>query len=105
MTHVDVRPEAEADLIDIGLYIAEYSTTRARSVVQRLRLRARLLKTHPEAGRPRPELGDGIRSLIDRPYVLLYRIEGAAVEVVAILHGARDLPTVLSARLNAERDD
>lgn len=93
------RPEAEIDLIEIALYIGEDDVRRAQTMVARLRKRSELLSKHPEAGRPRKELGEDLRGLFERPYLLLYRILPDAVEIVAILHAARDLPSALAARV------
>jgi toxin ParE1/3/4 len=102
MTRVVFRPEAEADLTAIALVIAEHSVRRARSFVDRLRERCNILEQHPLAGRPRPELGDGLRSLYERPYLLIYRIQFDAAEIVAVLHSMRDLTTALAARIDKE---
>jgi len=102
MTDVVFRPDAEADLLMIALHIAEHSPSRARKLVARLKTRAEILKLHPLAGRPRLELGEDLRSLSERPYVLIYRLIGEHAEIVAILHGARDLPAALAARIDRE---
>jgi len=102
MTRVVFRPEANADLAAIALFIAEHSVTRAGTFVKRLRDRCRVLESHPHAGRPRPELGDGVKSLFERPYVLIYRLEDDTAEIVAIVHAMRDLPAALAARVAAE---
>jgi toxin ParE1/3/4 len=102
VSQVIVRPEAEADLTAIALYVGEQNVDRARALITRLRQRCRILEAQPFAGRPRPELGEGLRSLVERPYLILYRIEGDAAEIVAILHGARDLPAALAARIARE---
>lgn len=66
MSGIVFRPEAEADLIAIALHIAERDVARARKLIARLRTRTQILATHPLAGRPRIELGDGLRSLSER---------------------------------------
>jgi len=103
MTRVLFRPDAEADLSAIAVHVAKHSKSRARALVQRLQARCLVLVAHPLAGRPRPELGEDLRSLSDRPYVLVYRLVGNDVEVIAILHGARDLPAALAARINKDK--
>jgi toxin ParE1/3/4 len=60
------------------------------------------MAAHPFAGRNRPELGDGLRSLTERPYVLIYRVIDETAEIIAVLHGARDLPAALAARISSE---
>lgn len=99
MTRVVFRPEAESDLTAIALHVAEHSVDRARALVARLKARCVIPTNHPMAGRPRPELGEGVRSLSERPHVLLYRLAGDGAEVIAVLHGARDLPTAVAARI------
>lgn len=99
MKPVVFRPAAEADLLAITAYIAEHDPDRARKFVARLRDRCSKLAARPQLGRPRPELGDEIRSLWERPYVLLYRETQSEMEILAVIHGARDLPATLNARL------
>jgi toxin ParE1/3/4 len=92
------RPEAEADLLAIAIYVAEQSPGRAAVLVRRLRERCRILERLPFAGRERPELGLGVRGLLERPYLLLYRVGTDAIEVIAVIHSARDLPAAMAAR-------
>ena len=99
MIQIVFRPEAENDLAAIALYVAQSSPERARAVVHGLRRRTQILLTLPLAGRPRPEFGADLRSLVERPYVLFYRVIGDTAEIVAILHGSRDLPAALAARI------
>jgi toxin ParE1/3/4 len=100
MLRVVFRPEANADLAAIALTIAEHSVSRAKQFVKRLRDRCSILAQHPEAGRLRPELGEGIRALFERPYLLLYRVDGEIVEIVAVIHAMRDLPAALATRVS-----
>jgi toxin ParE1/3/4 len=99
MSKLVFRPEAENDLEAIALYIAQSSLERASALVARLRRRTQILSTVPLAGRPRPEFGGDLRSLVERPYIIFYRVIGDNAEIVAIVHGARDLPTALAARI------
>jgi toxin ParE1/3/4 len=97
------RPSAEADLTAIALQIAVRNVERAEAVVERLRHRTQSLKSHPLIGRVRPEFGDDIRSLVERPYLILYRYlpgrpPSGTVEIVAVLHGARNLVAVMASR-------
>jgi toxin ParE1/3/4 len=69
----------------------------------RLGARAGALSTTPERGRKVPELAaldaHHYRELIERPWRILYRIEGDRVLVVAVLDGRRDLASLLIERL------
>jgi toxin ParE1/3/4 len=101
MKAVVLRPMAEADLLAIAQYIAENDPGLALTFVERLRARCLSLGKHPELGRPRPEFGVDIRGLWEKPYVALYRITADAVEILTIVHGAMDLPSVVAARLES----
>jgi toxin ParE1/3/4 len=46
-------------------------------------------------GRTREELGPGLRSVVLEHYVLFYRVTATAVEVLRILHGTRDIDTIM----------
>lgn len=67
MKPVVFRPAAEADLLAIAAYIAENDPDRARKFIARLRQRCERLGARPNLGRLRPELGDDIRSLWEKP--------------------------------------
>jgi toxin ParE1/3/4 len=47
-------------------------------------------------GKARREFGAGIRSFPVRDYILVYRTIADGVELVRVVHGARDLERVLS---------
>ena len=99
MPRLIVAPEARRDLTAIRDYIARDNRQAARRVVLRLRDLARLLAGAPALGRRRPELGRHLRSFAADPYVLFYRpLEAeAGIELVRVLHGARDVDAVFSA--------
>ena len=54
-----------------------------------------LLRTHPQSGQERPELGAGIRSFSHRPHRVLYRIDGDVVTVLRIIHAAQDTSRIV----------
>lgn len=80
------------DLERIADYIAEDSPGYAAAFVRRVRDRARSLEQMAERGRVVPELEEpAVRELIVGSYRLIYEIEGAGVNVLGLIHGARDL--------------
>jgi len=84
---------AAADLESIVEHIYRDSEFYAAAVARELVAAARSLATLSERGRVVPEYGDaGIRELIVRRYRLIYRVASGRVEVVRIIHGARQLP-------------
>ena len=98
MPRLVIAPEARQDLRAIRDYIAEDDPKAARRFVIRLRDMARMLAGASAIGRARPEIGAGIRSFVVNRYVLFYRpLTGAAgIELVRVLHGARDVDAVFS---------
>ena len=93
-----VAPEARLDLREIRDHIAKDRPEAARRVLMRLRAMARPLADAPAIGRLRPELGADIRSFVADRYVLFYRPlnRSVGIELVRVLHGARDVDAILS---------
>lgn len=91
-------PESEADLLHIWAEGAlRFSKEIADSHLRNIQSTASRLTEQPLLGREREELQPGIRSLVIYPTVLFYRVSGDAVEVVRVLDGRRDLPTIFLA--------
>lgn len=91
MISVIFSPQADQDLEDIGDFIAQDSALHAKAVVAGLRLRSHNISNAPRAYPTRDDLGIGLRAMIWRPYLVLFRITPVHVEIVRIVHGARDL--------------
>jgi plasmid stabilization system protein ParE len=89
--HVVITADAEADLDDIFDYVAEDSPTAAFGLVATLRAKALRIGLAPRAYPARSNYGNGIRVTFSRSYVILFRIEPDRVEILHIVHGARDL--------------
>jgi toxin ParE1/3/4 len=85
------RPRAEADLFEIWDYIADDSETRADDFIDSVSRKFAILAERPNIGRYRGELGENIRSFPVGRYVIYYQPVQDGIEVVRILHGARDL--------------
>lgn len=86
---------ARQDLIEIYDYIADDSLERAWAMVTRLERRCHMISEQPKIGRKRDELAADLRSVAEGNYVIFYRLAGGGgVEVVRVLHGARDLPAI-----------
>lgn len=87
-------PAAETDLDDIWLTIALESQTGADRLIDSIGRRCGQLSEFPELGRLRPEIAESTRSLNVGNYLILYRIAARTIEIVRIVHGARDLTTL-----------
>ncbi|MER2535216.1 MAG: type II toxin-antitoxin system RelE/ParE family toxin [Rhizobiaceae bacterium] len=88
-------PAAARDLDDIWLEIAQDSVKNADTLIERLCDRLQQLVTFPESGSLRREIATDARSLTEGSYLILYRIADAQVEIIRIIHGARDLTALL----------
>jgi len=86
--------KARSDLTEIWLYIAERNPAAADRVLDEIERVYRLLATRPRIGRERPEIKAGIRSLGVMSWIIFYRIEEEFIEIVRVLHGARDLDEI-----------
>jgi toxin ParE1/3/4 len=85
------RPRAQSDLVEIWDYIADDSEARADAFLDRIDQKFRTLAQRPGLGRARDELAEGLRSFPVGRYVVFYRPLPEGVEIVRVLHGARDL--------------
>jgi addiction module RelE/StbE family toxin len=87
---------ATADLESIVEYIFRDSEFYATAVARELVTAARSLTTHAERGRMVPEYEDPtVREIIVRRYRLIYRVKPERIEVLRIIHGARQMPPTI----------
>jgi toxin ParE1/3/4 len=88
---------ARRDIAEIYHYIESRSGSAltAERFVQRLRAQCRHLAELPAVlGRPRPELGPGLRSFTFQGYLILLRYAGEVLEIVNIFEGHRDIQAI-----------
>lgn len=95
MARVVWSPQAEADLEDIWLYIAQDGPERADRVVRAVAKRSSLLGDQPGIGTPRDELLPGLFGFPVESYVIFYRKREHGIEIVRVLHAARDIEKIL----------
>ncbi len=91
MPSVVIRPKALEDLAEIWACIAEDSPRPADAFAAAIDREIRSLARRPLIGRARPELLTDPRSLPFGRYVIFYLPRNRGIEVVRVLHGARDL--------------
>lgn len=91
MSGYHFTPKAAADLESIQDYIARDRPGASLAWVQLLEQRCIRLAENPGWGRPREDLRPGLRSLTFGRYLLFYRQTGRGIEIVRVLHAARDL--------------
>lgn len=84
---------AKRELRGIHDYIAQNSSRYAQGVVDRITRKSKLLKKFPLLGAEVPEYEDAsIRELLEYPYRIIYRVREDRIDVVSVVHGARQLP-------------
>jgi len=86
-----ISAQASVDLIDIWLYIAEDSVRHADEFTDEVRSKFPLLAQCPECGPRRDDLAPGLRSHPVDNYVIFYRAYAQGIEIVRVVHGARDI--------------
>lgn len=84
-------PAAESDLDDIWYHIALDNPSAADRTIDKLRQRLEQLTAFPESGRARPDIAPNARSLTVGNHIALYRLSDRGLEIVRVVHGARDL--------------
>jgi toxin ParE1/3/4 len=94
-------PRARDDLIEIYVTIGVERPDAAERYFDRIEEKVRLLHDQPRLGVRRPDIRRGARMLVEAPYVILYETVPdtdtgplTAVEIVRVLDGRRDLPTL-----------
>jgi toxin ParE1/3/4 len=86
---------ARRDLLDIWYEVSEVNPSAADDLYRRLEARVEMLRQFPKAGRARPNIAPEARALVDLPYLILYRIIPEGVQIVRVLHGARNIGSTL----------
>jgi antitoxin ParD1/3/4 len=95
-----LSPQAADDLINIWRYIKEQSTLEIADRVESvIRERIAFLARHPEAGHWRKDLTDvAVRFFSVYSYLIVYLPESKPLQIVAIVHGRRDVADLLKNR-------
>jgi toxin ParE1/3/4 len=86
--------EAVQDLEEIHDFIAEDNPKIALSFINFIEGKCETLARSPEIGRKRENLAPELRSFSCRSYIIFYRHKKSVIEIIRILHGARDIETI-----------
>ncbi|GLS17150.1 plasmid stabilization protein [Labrys miyagiensis] len=90
-----VRPEAEADIENIALYIAADSPMAAKKWFDDIYRRCRGLGEMPGMGVARSDVRPDLRMFPAGKYLILYREVDGGAEIVRVIHGARQWQELL----------
>jgi toxin ParE1/3/4 len=88
--------QAIRHLTAIQSYIAQSSPRHAQGMVDRITRRSQQLASSPELGGVVTDYADlTVREVLEPPYRIIYRVGVDRVDVLAVVHGARLLPSDL----------
>jgi toxin ParE1/3/4 len=91
-----LTPRANADLEEIWMFIAADNPAQADDFIDLIDEKFQNLSRQPGLGRRREELAAGLRSFPVGRYVIFYLQVQDCLQIVRILHGARDLDAVFA---------
>ena len=91
MAEIIRSPAALRDLDEIWDYIAQDNVAAADKLLRRIHERSELVAKQPFSGHTRPEFGQNIRCFIVGNYVVFYRPFPRGIEIIRVVHGARDI--------------
>lgn len=96
MSRYVLTPAARADLVEIFEHISKDSPSAAHRVLEELRTAMRRLARMPKIGHFRSDLAsEPVRFWSVYSYLVIYRPEARPLQVVRVLHGARDVRAIL----------
>ena len=84
-------PRAQADLLEIWLFMANNGRSAADRLLSRIEEILEMLAQHPLIGRSREELAPDLRSFTVGSNIIFYRPLDDGIEVIRVLHSSRDL--------------
>lgn len=87
--------EAGQDLVEIRRFIAVEHPGAAAQVAKRILDTVAYLRDHPGIGRVGRILGTRELVIPGLPYIVPYRVKGAAIEILGVLHAAQEWPKEL----------
>lgn len=90
MLRLEWSVKALIDFDEAQGYIARESPLAARAVAERVRQAGRQLAESPYLGHPGLEPGTRHWRVQRTPYLMIYRVNGEAVEILRLWHGRRD---------------
>lgn len=83
--------QAVCDLDDIWFYIAPDNMAAADGLLDEIERQCKQIARQPLLGRARPELRPSLRSFPVGRYMAFYQPTPDGIELVRVLHGARDI--------------
>ncbi len=95
MNRIHVTHRARSDIREIWNYIAADNRGAADALLKAFYEKFELLQATPEVGCERKDLEGGLRSFPVGRYIIFYLLPEETIKIVRVLHGARDIDTLL----------
>ncbi len=90
---IDWKPNATAELVESVVdYANRHDPLTAWRVFDEVQARAEILDDQPGIGRPGRVRGTREFVVTGTPFILVYRIQNAQVEILRVLHGHQQWP-------------
>lgn len=90
--------QARCDVLEIEEYIAKDNPIAVAKFVDRLEERWLSLGSSSNVGRKRPDLMQDLRSVSEGEYFIFYRVLDNSIEIMRVVHTARQLEKLFSSR-------
>jgi len=91
MGRIQRTPRADQDLEELWFFIAQDDPAAADRWLDTLEEKIGLLADNPLIGPARPDIARELRYHPVGNHLLLYRVIQGGIEIVRVVHGARDL--------------
>lgn len=95
MTKITHSRNARLDLFSIWFYIAEDNPAAADRLLDDIDEKCNLLAKNPKIGESRPDIAPFMRYFPVKNYLILYQEQSYGIEVVRVIHGARDINEII----------
>ena len=91
MGRIQRTPRADLDLEELWFFIAQDDPAAADRWLDTLEGKIGLFADNPQMGPARPDIARELRYHPVGNHLLLYRVIQGGIEIVRVVHGARDL--------------
>ncbi|BAZ69611.1 MAG: type II toxin-antitoxin system RelE/ParE family toxin [Pelatocladus maniniholoensis HA4357-MV3] len=96
MNRYRLSQQAEQDLEDIWIYLAQQNQLAADKQIAQILDRFPMLAQFPDMGIKRDDLLEGLRNFPVKPYIVFYTKISDSIEIVRILHKSRNIESQFS---------
>ena len=90
--NIEWTKPAVADLVALRAYIAEHHPRAAEDIALKILDGVERLATFPASGRPGLKPYTRVLVVPATPYIVVYRVQDECVEILRVIHGARQWP-------------